>query len=82
DVPERQIGAAVDLLTAMINRENEISSRNLIVKEEEYDKLPSSDRGDVSRIMRRFVLEEDSQYIELREKWTTFLRSHQTGAKN
>ena len=79
DVPERQIGKAVDLLTAMINRENEISSRNLIEKEEEYDKLSSSDRGDVSRIMRRFVLEEDSQYRELREKWTAFLRSHRTG---
>ncbi len=82
DVPERQIGEAVDLLTAMINRENEISSRNLIEKEDEYDKLSSSDRGDVSRIMRRFVLEEDSQYIELREKWTAFLRAHRTGAKN
>ncbi len=82
DVPERQIGAAVDLLTAMISRENEISSRNLIEKEAEYDKLTSSDRGDVSRIMRRFVLEEDSQYIELREKWTAFLKSHRTGVKN
>ena len=79
DVPERQVGTAVDLLTAMINRENEISSRNLIENEDEYDKLPSSDRGDVSRIMRRFVLEEDAQYRELREKWTAFLRSHRKG---
>ncbi|MBE0526814.1 MAG: winged helix-turn-helix transcriptional regulator, partial [Candidatus Thorarchaeota archaeon] len=77
DVPERQIGTAVDLLTAMINRENEVSSGYLIKNEEEYDNLPSSDRGDVSRIIRRFVLEEDSQYRELREKWTAFLRSHQ-----
>ena len=82
DVPERQIGEAVDLLTAMINRENEISSSDLIMKGDEYDKLKSSDRGDVSRIMRRFVLEEDSQYIELREKWTAFLRSHRTGETN
>ena len=79
DVPERQIGTAVDLLTAMINRENEISSRNLIENEDEYDELPSSARGDVSRIIRRFVLEEDSQYRELREKWTAFLRSHRKG---
>lgn len=79
DVPERQIGEAVDLLTAMITRENEISSRNLIKNEEEYDNLPSSDRGDVSRIIRRFVLEEDSEYRELREKWTAFLRSHRKG---
>ena len=79
DVPERQIEQAVELMTAMINRENEISSRNLIVNEEEYDKLSSSQRGEVSRIIRRFVLEEDSQYRELREKWTTFLRSHRKG---
>jgi DNA-binding transcriptional ArsR family regulator len=79
DVPERQIEQAVDLMTAMINRENEISSRNLIVNEEEYDKLSSSQRGEASRIMRRFALEEDSQYRELREKWTTFLRSHRKG---
>ena len=79
DVPEHQIGTAVDLMTAMINRENEISSRNLIVNEEEYDKLSSSQRGEASRIMRRFALEEDSQYRELREKWTAFLRSHRKG---
>ena len=79
NVPEREIGAAVDILTAMITRENEISSRNLIENEDEYDNLPSSARGDVSRIIRRFVLEEDSQYRELREKWTAFLRSHRKG---
>jgi DNA-binding transcriptional ArsR family regulator len=79
DVPERQIGQAVDLLTAMITRENEISSRNLIEDEDGYDSLPSSERGDVSRIMRRFALEADSQYRELREKWTAFLRSHRKG---
>jgi len=80
DVPEHQIEQAVELMTAMINRENEISSRNLIVNEEEYDKLSSSQRGEVSRIVRRFALEEDSQYRELREKWTAFLRSHRKGA--
>jgi len=79
NVPEREIGTAVDLLTAMITCENEISSRNLIENEDEYDELPSSARGDVSRIIRRFVLEEDSQYRELREKWTAFLRSHRKG---
>ncbi|MHA1944011.1 MAG: winged helix-turn-helix domain-containing protein [Candidatus Thorarchaeota archaeon] len=73
DVPENQIGKAVELLTAMIGRENEISSRNLIVDEEGQDKLPSSVRGDASRIMRRFALEEDSQYRELREDWHAFL---------
>jgi DNA-binding transcriptional ArsR family regulator len=73
DIPENQIGEAVDRLTAMIERENEISSRNLIVDEAGQDKLPSSVRGDASRIMRRFALEEDSQYKELRENWHAFL---------
>ncbi len=73
DVPESQIDEAVELMTAMIGRENEISSRNLIVDEEGQDMLPSSVRGDASRIMRRFALEEDSQYRELRENWHAFL---------
>ena len=79
DVPESQIREAVDLLTALIDKENEISSRNLVVNEDDYDELSSSERGDASRIMRRFALEEDSQYRELREKWTAFLRSHRKG---
>jgi DNA-binding transcriptional ArsR family regulator len=86
DVPENQIGEAVELLTAMIERENDISSSNLIVDEEGQDGLPSSVRGDASRIMRRFALEEDSQYRALRENWHAFLsrsRSHyKKGARN
>jgi DNA-binding transcriptional ArsR family regulator len=82
DVPEHQIDEAVGLLTALTDRENEISSRNLIVDEQALDKLSSTDRGDASRIVRRFALEEDSQYKELREKWHSFLRSHRTGVKN
>jgi len=86
DVPESQIEEAVELMTAMIGRENEISSRNLIVDEDSYDELPSSIRGDASRIMRRFALEEDSQYRELRENWHAFLslaRSrNKIGARN
>jgi len=79
DIPEDQIGEAVDLLTALIDCENDLSSRNLIVNEEGLDKLPSSARGDASRIMRRFALEEDSQYRDLRKNWHAFLRSHRQG---
>ena len=79
DVPENQIGTAMELMTALINHENEISSRNMIVDEEGYDELPSSVRGDASRIMRRFALEEDSQYRDLRQDWHAFLRSHRKG---
>ncbi|MFX1578328.1 MAG: winged helix-turn-helix domain-containing protein [Promethearchaeota archaeon] len=79
DIPENQVEKAMELMTALINQENEISSRNLIVDEEGYDKLPSSIRGDASRIMRRFALEEDSQYRDLRKDWHAFLRSHRKG---
>ena len=73
DVPENQIDEAVALLTAMIDRENAVSSLNLVEDEEAYDKLPSSERGDVARIMRRFALEEDPEFRSLREKWQAFL---------
>jgi DNA-binding transcriptional ArsR family regulator len=79
DVPENQIEKAMELMTALINRENELSSRNLIVNEEDLDKLSSSVRGDASRIMRRFALEDDSQYRDLRKNWHAFLRSHRKG---
>jgi len=79
DVPENQVEKGMELMTALINRENELSSRNLIVNEEGLDKLPSSVRGDASRIMRRFVLEDDSQYRDLRKNWHAFLRSHRKG---
>lgn len=79
DVPEDQVEKGMELMTALIDHENEISSRNLIVNEEDYDKLQSSVRGDASRIMRRFALEEDSQYRDLRSKWHAFLRSHRKG---
>ncbi|MFW9806283.1 MAG: winged helix-turn-helix domain-containing protein [Candidatus Thorarchaeota archaeon] len=79
DIPENQIEKGMELMTALINHENELSSRNLIVDEEGYDNLSSSVRGDASRIMRRFALEEDSQYRDLREDWHAFLRSHRKG---
>ena len=79
DVPEDQVEQAMELMMALINRENELSSRNLIVNEEDYDNLSSSIRGDASRIMRRFALEEDSHYRDLRSKWHAFLRSHRKG---
>ncbi|OLS31390.1 MAG: hypothetical protein ThorAB25_03160 [Candidatus Thorarchaeota archaeon AB_25] len=79
DVPENQVGEAVEMLTALISCENELSSRNLIVNEDDLDKMPSSARGDASRIMRRFALEEDSQYRDLRKKWHAFLRAHRKG---
>ncbi len=78
-VPQEEVDGAMQILRPLIERENAVSSNLPILDEPTYHKLPPSVRDDASRIMRRFILEEDSQYRELREKWNTFLRSHRKG---
>ncbi len=79
EIPESEAEQATVLLRNLIERENAVSSKTQVLDAESYNKLPPSVRGDVSRIMRRFALEEDLQYRDLREKWHDFLRSHRTG---
>ena len=79
DILESEAEQATLLLRNLIERENAVSSKTQVLDAESYNRLPPSVRGDVSRIMRRFALEEDPQYRDLREKWHDFLRSHQTG---
>ncbi|NHJ13082.1 MAG: ArsR family transcriptional regulator [Candidatus Thorarchaeota archaeon] len=76
EIPESQTEKAVDILRRLIERENIVSSNLPITDEAAYQSLPHSVRGDASRIMRRFSLEEDSKYQRLREEWHSFLRSH------
>jgi DNA-binding transcriptional ArsR family regulator len=82
EIPESQSGQAMDMLGRLIERENVVTSNIPILDEQTYRKLSPSVRGDASRIMRRFALEEDSQYRDLREKWHSFLRSHRKGGMN
>lgn len=79
EVPESQTEQAMGILEKLIDRENAVTSSIPIMDENTYRKLSPSIRSDASRIMRRFALEEDSQYRDLRGKWHNFLRSHRKG---
>lgn len=81
EIPEAQVEEAMDVLRRLIERENAVSSNLPIEDEKGYRKLPPSVRGDASRIMRRFSLEEDSEYQKLREEWHRLLRSHRKVGK-
>ena len=76
EVPDNNLGDATELLRQLIERENEVSSKLPIADEKGFAKLSRSVRNDASRIMRRYVLDQDSQYRGLREKWNDYLRSH------
>lgn len=76
EIPEAQVEEAMDVLRRLIERENAVNSELPIADEKRHRKLPPTVRGDASRIMRRFALEEDSEYQRLREEWQRLLRSH------
>ncbi|MFX0107365.1 MAG: ArsR family transcriptional regulator [Candidatus Hodarchaeota archaeon] len=76
EIPEAQRDKAMDTLRRLIERENAVSSQLPVKDEKSYHQLPASVRSDASRIMRRFALEEDSEYQKLREEWHRLLRSH------
>ncbi|MHA2602170.1 MAG: winged helix-turn-helix domain-containing protein [Candidatus Thorarchaeota archaeon SMTZ1-83] len=76
EIPESQVEEAMGVLRRLIERENAVNSDLPIADEKSFHKLPPSLRGDASRIMRRFVLDEDSEYQRLREEWHRLLRSH------
>jgi len=76
EIPESQVEEAMGVLKRLFERENAVNSDLPIADEKSFHKLPPSLRGDASRIMRRFVLDEDSEYQRLREEWHRLLRSH------
>lgn len=79
EILESQSERAMEMLGRLIERENVVTSNIPILDEKTYRKLSSSVRSDASRIVRRFALEEDSQYRDLREKWHNLLRSYRKG---
>jgi DNA-binding transcriptional ArsR family regulator len=81
EIPESQFEEAMDVLRRLIERENAVNSDLPVADEKSFHKLPPSLRGDASRIMRRFILEEDSEYQRLREEWHRLLRSHRKVGK-
>jgi 23S rRNA U2552 (ribose-2'-O)-methylase RlmE/FtsJ len=79
EISESETPEAMELLRAVIERENYVNSNLSITDKKSYKKLSSPVRNDASRIMRRFALEEDEEYRRLRDKWYDFLRLHQKG---
>ncbi len=75
-VEDDEIDQGVELLRELLDRENEVSGNVPIVDEEAYHKLPEAVKRDASRLIRKFLLEEDTRYKSLRDKWNKFLRSH------
>lgn len=81
EIPGSQIEKAMDLLRRLIERENAVSSALVITDQNRYSTLSESVRNDTSRIMRRFVLDEDSEYKRLREEWDSLLRPYRKVSK-
>ena len=82
EIPESQMGEAMELLRQLIERENSVSSSLPITDETHYHTLSPSVRNDASRIMRRYALENDSHYQELRSQWHEFLNRYNKGVSN
>ncbi len=76
NISENEIEVAVSLLQRLIDRENIVCSTIPIHDESTYRRLPTAVQSDVSRVMRRFVLDQDREYCRLREEWHRFLLSH------
>ena len=79
EISESETPEAMELLRAVIERENYVNSHLSITDKKSYKKLSSPVRNDASRLTRRFALEEDEEYRRLRDKWHDFLRLHQKG---
>ena len=82
EIPESQMSEAMELLRQLIERENTVSSSLPITDEPKYHTLSPSVLNDASRIMRRYALENDSQYQELRSQWHEFLNRYNKGVSN
>jgi DNA-binding transcriptional ArsR family regulator len=81
DIPEPAQAEAMDLLRKIIERENDLISEIPIQKQVAHDSLSKQDRIDALRIMRRYVLDQDPMYVELRRDWHSFLSRYNEGAK-
>jgi DNA-binding transcriptional ArsR family regulator len=81
DIPEPAQAEAMGLLRKIIERENDIISEIPIQNQVAHDSLSKQDRIDALRIMRRYVLDQDPMYVELRRDWHRFLSRYNEGAK-
>ncbi|MHA2423874.1 MAG: ArsR family transcriptional regulator [Candidatus Thorarchaeota archaeon] len=80
NIPESQQNEAVEMLRELIERENSLISNIAITNQTLHDKLSKQDRTDTTRLLRRFVLDQDPKYVELRREWHRFLSHFNQGA--
>lgn len=81
EIPEAHLGEGTELIRALIERENDLISEIPIIDQQSYDSLSKQDRIDASRIIRRYLLDQDPMYIELRRDWDRFLSRFDKGEK-
>lgn len=79
-IPESQLEEAAELLRQTVERENELISDISIIDQDRHDGLSSQDRSDATRILRRYILDGDPKYVELRTQWHRFLSHYNQGA--
>ncbi len=80
EIPESQQVEAAEMLRMLIECENALISDISIIDQDSHDKLSKQDRADTTRILRRYVLDRDPKYIELRREWHRFLSHFNKGA--
>jgi predicted ArsR family transcriptional regulator len=76
-IEEQELDTAIQLLRELIEQENTVITDLPIIDSQAYNKLPGPVRIDAARIMRRYALDRDPRYQQLKEKWDKFLKSHQ-----
>lgn len=81
DIPESQIPEGTQLIRELIERENDLISDIPIIDQQAHDRLSKQDRTDATRILRRYLLDQDPMYNELRRDWHRFLNRYDKGVK-
>ncbi|MDF1539454.1 MAG: helix-turn-helix domain-containing protein [Candidatus Thorarchaeota archaeon] len=80
NIPESQQAEAAEMLRELVERENTVISNMPIIDQDGHDKLSSQDRTDATMILRRYILDRDPKYVELRREWHRFLSHYNQGA--
>ncbi|KXH71885.1 MAG: hypothetical protein AM326_11395 [Candidatus Thorarchaeota archaeon SMTZ-45] len=75
-IPEDRMADALNMLERLIDRENQISSKLTIINAEFWNSLSTHQQKDASRLMRDVMVAQDSEYLQLKDKWCSFVTSH------
>ena len=73
-IPKDKHDEAIKLLREFIERENNVISNIPIVDQEAYSQMSEPVRRDAARIFRRYSLDHDPEYQDLKTKWYHFLQ--------